>query len=359
MGDSPKSRDYSLTGSTDPVSYRHSDWYMCPVPRRRMKQLMRRNNAVVLRNYTIWTASLAAAGVLAYLSIGSWYAVPAFLLYGVLYGSCAESRFHECLHGTPFRTKAVNESFLIVLGFMSFKNPYLWRWSHARHHTDTIIVGRDPEIAYPRPPDVWGMFLNVLHLKAGLNELGRTFRLCFAKLSDDEAQYVPESERPKIFLHARLQTGSLMALALMSISMGSLLPLLFAGLPTFYGSWVHSALAATQHAGLAEDIPDHRLNTRTIYLGPVLSFIYSNMNYHVEHHMFPMVPFYALPDLHEEIKADCPPAYSGMIAAYREMIPALRRQLREPCYFVRRQLPPHAGKPHPDAMAFNATPAMA
>ena len=27
----------------------------------------------------------------------------------------------------------------------------MWRWSHARHHTDTIIVGRDPEIAFPRP----------------------------------------------------------------------------------------------------------------------------------------------------------------------------------------------------------------
>jgi len=22
-----------------------------------------------------------------------------------------------------------------------------WRWSHTRHHSDTIIVGRDPEIA--------------------------------------------------------------------------------------------------------------------------------------------------------------------------------------------------------------------
>ena len=33
------------------------------------------------------------------------------------------------------------------------------------------------------------------------------------------------------------------------------------------------------------------------------------MNYHVEHHMFPLVPYHALPELHAELKADMPPAY--------------------------------------------------
>ena len=36
--------------------------------------------------------------------------------------------------------------------FMQVRNPVNWRWSHARHHTDTIIVGRDAEIAGMRPP---------------------------------------------------------------------------------------------------------------------------------------------------------------------------------------------------------------
>ncbi len=359
MGDSSNFRDYSLTGKADAVRFGHEDWYVCAVPRKRMKQLMRRNDTVVWRNYALWIALLAGSGTLAFLSIGAWHAVPAFLVYGVLYGSCAESRFHECLHGTPFRSRAVNEFFLVVLGFMSFKNPHVWRWSHTRHHTDTIIVGRDPEIAYPRPPDVWGEILNIIHLKSGLTEALQTFRQSFGRLSDEEKQYVPESEWGRAILHARFQVGAIAALVIVSAALGSFLPLLFAGLPTFYGSWVHSALSATQHAGLAEDIPDHRLNTRTVYLNPVLSFIYSNMNYHVEHHMFPMVPFYALPALHDEIKADCPPAYNGVADAYREMIPALRRQLTNPRYFVRRELPPGAGPPHPAAAALNRSPALA
>jgi fatty acid desaturase len=58
--------------------------------------------------------------------------------------------------------------------------------------------------------------------------------------------------------------------------------------------------------------------------------------------MFPMVPYYRLPELHEEIKADCPAPYPGMWAAYREIVPAVIRQLRDPTHFVRRELPPTA-----------------
>ena len=34
---------------------------------------------------------------------------------------------------------------------MIMRDPTAWRWSHTRHHTDTLIVGRDPEIAAMRP----------------------------------------------------------------------------------------------------------------------------------------------------------------------------------------------------------------
>ncbi len=72
---------------------------------------------------------------------------------------------------------------------------------------------------------------------------------------------------------------------------------------------------------------------------PVFSFLYANMNYHIEHHMFPMVPGYNLPKLHELIKDQCPPAYPGLWATYREIIPALIRQRQDPSWAVQRPLP--------------------
>jgi fatty acid desaturase len=86
-------------------------------------------------------------------------------------------------------------------------------------------------------------------------------------------------------------------------------------------------------------VHDHRLNTRTILLNPVFKFLYSNMNYHIEHHMFPMVPYYRLPELHELIKAQCPPAYPTIWAAWQEIIPGMNRQQHDPSWYIQRPLP--------------------
>jgi fatty acid desaturase len=63
------------------------------------------------------------------------------------------------------------------------------------------------------------------------------------------------------------------------------------------------------------------------------------MNYHVEHHMFPMVPYHALPRLHELIKHDLPPADPSIWVAFKDMARAVVRQRREPGYYLRRELP--------------------
>jgi MocE subfamily Rieske [2Fe-2S] domain protein len=95
----------------------------------------------------------------------------------------------------------------------------------------------------------------------------------------------------------------------------------------------------TQHAGLAENVLDHRLNCRTVYMNFINRFLYWNMNYHVEHHMFPLVPYHALPKLHEEVKDDMPTPYPSLLAAWKEIIPAVWKQVKDPTYHVKRKLP--------------------
>jgi len=94
-----------------------------------------------------------------------------------------------------------------------------------------------------------------------------------------------------------------------------------------------------QHLGLHEDVVDHRLNSRTIYMNPVFRFLYWNMNYHIEHHMFPMVPYHALPQLHEEMKGDCPKPNSSTWSAVKDVVRALRKQKTDPSYTIQRELP--------------------
>jgi fatty acid desaturase len=67
------------------------------------------------------------------------------------------------------------------------------------------------------------------------------------------------------------------------------------------------------------------------------------MQYHVEHHMFPAVPFYNLPRLRKAIEHDLPPAPHGLRATWKELVPILKRQRREPGYFFAPKLP--SGEP--------------
>jgi fatty acid desaturase len=300
---------------------------------------MARRDGPALRDTALWLAALGLSGYLGCLLWGTWWAVPCFLVYGVLYGSASDSRWHECGHGTAFRTRWLNDVVYQLACFMILREPTVWRWSHARHHTDTIIVGRDPEIGVPRPPSLLGLILNIFVLKVGAIAIGKLFLHCAGRLTKAEESFIPQAERTQVFVVARVYIVIFAVVVAAVISFDSILPAMLVGLPTFYGGFLQRYFGLTQHAGLAEDVLDHRLNSRTVYMNPIFRFLYWNMNYHVEHHMFPLVPYHALPRLHAVVRADCPPPYRSSIAAYREIIPALLRQRRDPGYAVVRPLP--------------------
>jgi len=224
---------------------------------------------------------------------------------------------------------------------MVFRESVAWRWSHTRHHTDTIIVGRDPEIAVPRPPDLLGIALAFFGLKSAPKEFWKMCQHACGQLTPAEVTYIPEDERPKLYRNARIYLLILAGMTAWAIALRSILPLMYIGLPVFYGSWMGVLFGLTEHAGLAEDVLDHRLNSRTVYLNRIARFFTWEMNYHVEHHMFPMVPYHALGKLHDEIKADMPRAHNGLWEAYREIIPTLLRQVKDPTYHAKRELPAH------------------
>lgn len=339
-------RDYSLVGQEGKLAeingLASAKWYGCPIGRAELKELMRRSDARAILDTAIWFAALGLSAFGGYFFWGSWKCLPFFIVYGVLYGSASDARWHECGHRTAFKTRWMNEFVYQIASFMILREPAIWRWSHTRHHTDTIIVGRDPEISAPRPPDILGILLNLFALKSGFNAFIKLFQHSMGRLTAEEETFVPESERPGACWVARIYLAIFVAVIVGCLLTKSILPAMFIGLPTFYGAWLRLLLGLTQHAGLDEDVLDHRLNSRTIYMNPVLRFIYWNMNYHVEHHMFPMVPYHALPRLHQAVKNDCPVPYSGLFSTYAEIIPALVRQVKDPRYFVKRSLPADA-----------------
>ena len=336
-------RDYSLNGPQT----RHArdnglvsaEWYKSRVPRERMKELMKRSDFPGLWHLLLWFALIALFGVLFWYSWGSWWGVPAYLAYCTILTGSSDPRWHECGHGTALKTQWIMNAVYNFASFFLLREPTVWRWSHTRHHTDTIIVGRDPEIVTPRPPDLLGLFLAAFNLSGGLKTVRAVFIHARGRKTFPESDFVPESEWPRVFAAARVWVAVWLAVIALAVATASVLPILYVLVPPFLGHWLVLFFGATQHLGLADDVLDHRLCTRTIYMNPVFRFLYLNMNYHVEHHMFPMVPYHALPKLHEEIKDDLPPACPSVWAAYGEVIPALARQMRDPETWIVKDLP--------------------
>jgi Na+-transporting NADH:ubiquinone oxidoreductase subunit F len=335
--------EYSLTGKTTVEAIRRglaeAKWYASPVPKEKMRELLERKDGPAIRDTLIWFTLLFGFGIAGYFTWGTWWAVIPFAAYGVIYASTSDARWHEHGHGTAFKTDWMNNAMYELASFMVLRESTVWRWSHTRHHSDTIIVGRDPEIAVPRPTNMFNFVTNFFSLGAFRKYWREMPMHAAGRFTADEMTFIPESEKGAIIWRARLYLVMYAAVIGLAIYMGSLLPLMYIGLPTFYGSWLMVVYGYTQHAGLAENVLDHRLNCRTVYMNPINRFLYLNMNYHVEHHMFPLVPYHALPKLHELVKADMPKPYKSILEAYREIIPAVLRQRREPAWHVRRAIP--------------------
>jgi Na+-transporting NADH:ubiquinone oxidoreductase subunit F len=336
--------DYSLVGKDTVLAIEKgladAKWYASPVPKEKMRELLERRNGPALRHTLLWFALLCLFGSAGYFLWGSGWVIGPFAIYGVLYASVSDSRWHESSHGTAFKTDWMNNALYELASFMVLRESVPWRWSHTRHHSDTLIVGRDPEIAAQRPANLPVLFLNFFNVMALRRYVVNVILHCTGRLTPEERTYIPETEYGKVFVRARIYVLIYAGIIALSLHSASILPLMYVGLSSFYGAWLMVVYGYTQHAGLAENVLDHRLNCRTVYMNPIHRYLYWNMGYHLEHHMFPLVPYHALPKLHELIKADTPVPYSGLLEAYREIIPTLLRQAKDPTHYVKRQLPP-------------------
>lgn len=325
------------------------DWYVCEVPKNELKQLMKRED----RRGLLWLAghfgALIVAGTAAYLTIGTWWMIPAFIAYGSIY-TFAASILHETHHGTAFKTRWINEAAHFVAGVMVLKEPIYERWSHTNHHSYTIHPAVDLEIACPRPtprnPRPWvRMLADFTRLVYIGMAVPKPIMHSFGVFSAKTLKIVPESELPKLRWSSRAMVSFYLLIFASSVYFWTPLPIIYTVGAQVYGGIIFVLIAYTQHAGLEEDSIDHRTNSRTVYLNPLFRFLYWNMNYHIEHHMFPMVPFYNLPLLHRLIKSQLPDTPRGLLSAYRSILPAVIRQQWDPTHFIKVKLPERGAVP--------------
>lgn len=113
-------------------------------------------------------------------------------------------------------------------------------------------------------------------------------------------------------------------------------------------AWLIPLLIAGQ-IGNVRGLAEHGLtstgneftDTRTVKTHPVLSFLMCHINYHLEHHLYPGVPWYNLPKLHHLLADELREAGSSVYTSYGEFLADVFKALKDGIVPARRLIPPH------------------
>src|ERR1700679_3713385 len=222
--------DYSLTGVNSTLAVEkgmaEADWYQCAVEKETLRNLLQRRDGPAVRDTIAWFLLIFGCGLATYRLWGTGWAIIPYCIYCVLYASTSDSRWHEAGHGTAFKTDWMNNTLYEIASFMVMRESTVWRWSHNRHHSDTIIVGRDPEIAVPRPPRLRVIIMSFFNLGVYAKYFKSILLHSFGKMDADGKTFIPEMEYSAVYRRARVYVAIYAAVVVLSAYNRSVLPLL-------------------------------------------------------------------------------------------------------------------------------------
>lgn len=322
------------------------DWYRSPIARAEFLALHEKSDVKGAAQTLGYLAILAATATAAFYSVWHW-AWPATVLLVFLHGMATAfliNGVHELGHGTVFKTKWANRFFCHVLAFLGWINHETFYASHTRHHRYTLHPPDDLEVTLPRRLMIRHFFLRgFVDPAAAWLALKDTVRIARGRFEGEwELTLYPESAPDKRAVPVRWARLLLLGHGLIvaaSLATGQWIIPVLVTLAPFYGGWLFFLCNNTQHIGLQDFVPDFRLCCRTFTLNPVVRFLYWQMNYHTEHHMYAAVPCYHLGKLHRLIRHDLPPCPDGLVAVWKEIAMIQARQEKDPSYQHCAQVP--------------------
>lgn len=227
---------------------------------------------------------------------------------------------HETVHETPFKSKQLNTLIGSVCAYLIILPKNWFRYFHLAHHKYTQMPGKDPELNTPKPETLYQYLRYVTGLPVLLGNFRKITKNAFSENNDP---YVPKGGKGNVKSEA--------------IRMLAVYALIIAGLFSPYSGWIiwcwllplllgqpFLRLYLLAEHGRCPIVANMFENTRTTFTTRLIRFLAWNMPYHIEHHVYPMVPFHKLPALHEIISDNLKSTSDGYIEFHKEYLEALK-----------------------------------
>ena len=266
---------------------------------------------------------LTIAGCSGYLyasNFGNWWvAIPALFIYGFSIASMF-APMHEAVHRTAFANNRLNDIVAWFAGLLSYYNSTFFRYYHKWHHLYTRIPDKDPELTDITPKN-WAEYILVISgLPWWFGHVKGHFRIALGLL--DDCPFIPLSARAQVIRSTRLHLAVYAAAIAVSLICGQPWFFFYWVLPLMVGQPILRFILMAEHTGCTLD-NNITTNTRTtLTLLPVRSLMW-NMSFHAEHHLYPSIPFHALPKAHQQLNSYFTHVDPGYIKVNRDIIAKL------------------------------------
>jgi fatty acid desaturase len=281
------------------VDYVHRKDLIAP---EKLRELMQKSDAKAWRQLLSHFGAIGLSGYLLYLSYGTLWMIPVFILHGMLLNFLYAAQ-HELMHLTVFRARRLNNLVSRITGFIVMFPRDYDRFMHFTHHRYTNLPGKDPElIGYNEQNDNYSLGSIVWRLSCipyWMRRIGRLFRVAAGKLTIEG--YMTSAEQTAIIREARWHLAGYAAIAAISVWQQSWFAVIYWLAPLMLTKCLHEVQNIVEHNGLPK-VDNVLANTRTIHTNRFMHWLAWNMQYHCDHHLFAAVPFYNLPALHAELK---------------------------------------------------------
>jgi fatty acid desaturase len=253
--------------------------------------------------------AIAATGMLLWVTRGTWWAVPVFVVHGVLLNFLYAGQ-HELSHWTVFRTGWLNEWVGRLFGFVLFYPRTFDQVQHMAHHRFTQDWARDGELARQR----YTLTSYLLWMSGVTYWYTRWRRIVRFSLGIVTEPYLPVKRHAEMIREARWHLAGYALIAGVSLLARSSAAVLLWLAPMLAMKCVHQLQNTIEHLGLPHE--DNVLaNTRSTRTNVLMRWLAWQMQYHTAHHAFPGVPFHRLHELDHAIftsRGATPPSMTYM-----------------------------------------------
>jgi fatty acid desaturase len=224
---------------------------------KRLRGLMQRSDYRGALQLASHLGAIAISGAALWMSWGSLWAVPVFMIHGVLINFLYAGQ-HELSHQTVFKTAWPNLLFGRLFGFvLLFPRDFDWI-QHTAHHQHTQNWEKDGELA--RVPYTLQSYL--LWLSGVTYWLTRVQRLVRFTRGIVLEPYIRETQHSQVIREARWHMAGYAAIAALSVATQSWAAVLLWLAPMLVMKPVHQLQNTIEHLGLSHESDIFR-NTRS------------------------------------------------------------------------------------------------